>query len=97
MERVRHKALSDIARVAKGHVLNLEPFSEANCTWWRRMHVWVRDYFKGSISDLPRYGLEPLWATMDFPQEVQLGAALVLSRKKAASPAGIMPQSRPVA
>jgi hypothetical protein len=31
---------------------------------------------------MERYGLEPLWATMDFPQEVQLGAALVLSRKR---------------
>jgi SAM-dependent methyltransferase len=81
MERVRHQALAEIARVSRGHVLNLEPFREANKTWWRRMHVWVRDYFKGSVADLPRYGLEPLWATMDFPQELQLGAALVLSRK----------------
>ncbi len=83
MERVRHQALTEIARVSGGHVLNLEPFAEANRTLWRRMHVTVRDYFKGSIRDLPRYGLEPLWATMDFPQEVQLGAALVLSRKQA--------------
>lgn len=81
MERVRHKALAEIARVCGGHVLNLEPFAEANRTGLRRLHVYGRDYFRGSISDLPRYGLEPLWATMDFPQEVQLGAALVLSRK----------------
>jgi SAM-dependent methyltransferase len=81
MERVRHQALAEIARVSQSHVLNLEPFSEANRTWWRRMHVWVRDYFKGSIAELPRYGLEPVWTTMDFPQELQLGAALVLSRK----------------
>ena len=82
MERVRDAALTEIARVSGGHVLNLEPFREANRTWWRRMHVQVRDYFKGSIGELPRYGLEPLWASMDFPQEVQLGAALVLSRKR---------------
>ena len=84
MERVRHEALAEIARVSSGHVLNLEPFREANRTLWRRMHTWVRDYFKGSISDLPRYGLNPVWATMDFPQELQLGAAMVLSRKVAA-------------
>lgn len=81
MERVRDKALAEIARVSGDHVLNLEPFAEANRTTLRRMHVYGRDYFKGAISDLPRYGLEPLWATMDFPQEVQLGAAMVLSRK----------------
>jgi SAM-dependent methyltransferase len=82
MERVRHQALAEIARVSASHVLNLEPFAEANRTLWRRMHVTVRDYFKGSIADMPRYGLDPVWATMDFPQEVQLGAALVLSRKR---------------
>ncbi len=82
MERVRHEALTEIARVSGGHVLNLEPFAEANRTMWRRLHVLVRDYFKGSIAHLPRYKLVPQWATMDFPQEVQLGAALVLSRKR---------------
>lgn len=84
MERVRDAALTEVARVSNCHVLNLEPFSEANRTLWRRMHVMVRDYFRGSIRELPRYGLEPMWATMDFPQELQLGAALVLSRKRTA-------------
>lgn len=82
MERVRHQALNEIARVSNGWVLNLEPFAEANRTLWRRLHVLVRDYFKGAIASLPRYDLEPQWATMDFPQEMQLGAALVLSRKR---------------
>jgi SAM-dependent methyltransferase len=81
MERIRHEALNEIARVSGGFVLNLEPFAEANRTAWRRIHVLVRDYFRGTISSLPDYGLQPLWATMDFPQEMQLGAALVLSRK----------------
>lgn len=81
MERVRHKALSEIARVSSDYVLNLEPFAEANRSLLRRLHVFGRDYFRGSIHDLGRYGLEPVWVTMDFPQEVQLGAALVLSRK----------------
>jgi SAM-dependent methyltransferase len=81
MERVRDKALAEIARVSSGHVLNMEPFAEANRSLLRLTHVFGRDYFRGTISDMTRYGLEPLWVTMDFPQEVQLGAALVLSRK----------------
>lgn len=81
MERVRDKALTEIARVSSGHVLNMEPFLEANRSLLRRAHVYGRDYFRGTIPGMERYGLEPLWATMDFPQEVQLGAALVLSRK----------------
>lgn len=83
MERVRDKALTEIARVSSGHVLNMEPFAEANRSLLRRAHVFGRDYFRGTIDGMGRYGLEPLWATMDFPQEVHLGAALVLSRKVA--------------
>ena len=81
MERVRDQALAEVARVSCGHVLNMEPFAEANTTLLRRAHVFGRDYFRGSIEDLRLYGLSPLWATLDFPQEIQLGAALVLSRK----------------
>lgn len=81
MERVREAALSDIARVAKDNVLNLEPFAEANGHGWKRLNVYARNYFRGRIADLPRYGLEPQWATDDFPQEAILGTALVLSAK----------------
>jgi ubiquinone/menaquinone biosynthesis C-methylase UbiE len=81
MERVRDQALAEIARVSGRHVLNMEPFAEANTTLLRRAHVYGRDYFRGSIGDMRRYGLKPIWATLDFPQEIQLGAALVLSEK----------------
>ncbi len=81
MERVRDKALNEIARVSSRYVLNMEPFAEANRSLLRRAHVFGRDYFRGTIPGMARYGLEPMWATTDFPQEIQLGAALVLSRK----------------
>lgn len=81
MERVRHAALSEIARVAKNHILNLEPFAEANSRGWKRLNIYARNYFRGSIRDLPQYGLEPQWATDDFPQEAILGTAMVLSTK----------------
>jgi ubiquinone/menaquinone biosynthesis C-methylase UbiE len=81
MEVAREAALREISRVTGQYLLNLEPFAEANRDPWRRLYVWSRNYFRGKISDMPRYGLEPQWSTMDFPQEVMLGAALVLSRK----------------
>jgi SAM-dependent methyltransferase len=81
MERVRDAALREIARVSSRFVLNLEPFANANRSGWKRLNVYGRDYFRGRIADLPRYGLNPLWATMDYPQEIILGTALVLSRK----------------
>jgi ubiquinone/menaquinone biosynthesis C-methylase UbiE len=85
MEPVRAAALREIARVTGGHLLSLEPFSDVNDSLLRRLNVASRDYFRGSVVGMRDYGLEPVWATADFPQEVFLGSALVLSRK---SPGG---------
>lgn len=83
MEQVRKQALSEIARVTGGHLLSLEPFRDVNDELLRRLNVASRDYFRGSIAEMRDYGLEPMWATDDFPQEVFLGSALALSRKVA--------------
>jgi SAM-dependent methyltransferase len=81
LERVRSQALAEIARVARGHVLMLEPFRDANLKGVRRLYALGRNYFRGSIKELERFGLEPLWATEDFPQEAFLGSPLVLAQK----------------
>ena len=81
MERIRDQALAEIARVSRGHVLMLEPFKDTNRKGVRRLYAISRNYFRGSIEGLQRFGLEPLWATDDFPQEAFLGSPLVLARK----------------
>ena len=81
MERIRDKALAEIARVSRGHVLMLEPFRDTNRKGLRRLYALSRNYFRGSIQGLARFGLEPVWATDDFPQEAFLGSPLVLARK----------------
>jgi ubiquinone/menaquinone biosynthesis C-methylase UbiE len=81
MERIRDRALAEIARVSRGHVLMLEPFKDANLNGVRRLYAISRNYFRGSIEGLARFGLEPVWATDDFPQEAFLGSPLVLARK----------------
>ena len=82
MERVRSKALAEIARVTGNHLLMLEPFRDANAGGLRRLYVVSRNYFRGSIGELRDFGLNPLWATDDFPQEAFLGSPLVLSEKQ---------------
>lgn len=79
MESIRAAALSEISRVSSGHVLMLEPFRDVNERGLRRLYVQSRGYFRGSIGELRNFGLEPLWATADFPQEAFLGTAFVLS------------------
>jgi SAM-dependent methyltransferase len=81
MERIRDRALAEIARVSSGHVLMLEPFKDSNRKGLRRLYALSRNYFRGSIQGLARFGLEPVWATDDFPQEAFLGSPLVLARK----------------
>ena len=81
MEGIRDKALLEIARVSNSYALMLEPFRDVNAWVWPRANVIQRQYFRGSIDDLPRYGLKPMVAVNDFPQEVFLKACMVLSRK----------------
>jgi ubiquinone/menaquinone biosynthesis C-methylase UbiE len=83
MESIRSAALSEISRVTNGHVLMLEPFRDVNERGLKRLYAQSRGYFRGSIGELRDYGLEPLWATADFPQETFLGTALVLAAKEA--------------
>ena len=80
MEQIRQRALSEIARVAGRYVFNIEPFRDVNDGWAGR-NVIRRNYFRGSIEEMRRYGLKPEMATRDFPQEAFLKACAVLSAK----------------
>jgi ubiquinone/menaquinone biosynthesis C-methylase UbiE len=88
MERIRHRALGEIARTTRSHALMVEPFAEGNRALWPRLNVLRRNYFRGCIADLPRYGLAPRVATDDFPQESFLKISAVLSEKQPAARPG---------
>lgn len=81
MKQVKEAALSEIARVTRGHLLTMETFGDVNRSLWRRLTLASRGFFDGKISELRAFRLDPVWATEDFPQEALLGLALVLSRK----------------
>ena len=81
MESIRHRALGEIARTARDHVFLCEPFYDVNQSGIARRYVVARDYFQGPIGDLPRYGLEPYWATNDLPHKINNCVCAVLCRK----------------
>ena len=87
MEQIRARALGEIARVVRSHTLMIEPFADVNGGFWQRLNVDRRNYFRGRIGDLPRYGLNPIVACADFPQKYILRSALVLS-ERADQPSG---------
>jgi SAM-dependent methyltransferase len=81
MERVRHQALREIARVACRNTLMIEPFRDVNSSFWPRLNVRRRDYFRGRIRDLVGLGLKPVMTFDDFPQESFLKAVCVVAEK----------------
>ena len=83
MERIRSDALSEIARVCRVTALMIEPFRDVNEDGWARKNVVQRNYFQGRIADLTGYGLQPVMAVNDFPQEAFLKVCAVQSEKEA--------------
>lgn len=81
MEAIRHRALAEIARVARHHVVMLEPFREFNRWGVPRLYIRTRDYFSGSVAELHRFGLRPILCVPDMPAEVWLRPALVVCEK----------------
>jgi SAM-dependent methyltransferase len=86
MEQLRPQALAEMARVAGGHTLMLEPFWDCNDRGLRRDYLLTRDHFRGRIDELPTYGLDPILVTDDLPGEIWLQPCLVISRKRTAAP-----------
>ena len=84
MEAIRFQALGEIARVCGGHTFFFEPFLDVNSEKLAYRYAYGRHYFMGRIDELPQVGLEPLWASDDFPQKYANRAAAVLCRKKPA-------------
>ncbi len=81
MEMIRAKALAEIARVAKPHILLVEPFADANRDPLRRAYVAAKDYFSLPVAGLRDFGIEPIHTSRAFPQNVRLGIELVLGRR----------------
>lgn len=82
METIRDLALREIARVARRFVVMVEPFREYNDRGIRRTFIKASGYFAGRVSELPSYGLMPLFVTADWPHKVNLCPALVITEKR---------------
>jgi SAM-dependent methyltransferase len=79
MERIRERALMELARVARKAVIMLEPFADWNADGHRLAYIRRHDYFAARVDDLPRLGLTPLVATGDLPNKLSFRAGLVVA------------------
>lgn len=83
MERIRDRALAELARVARRHVVMVEPFRDWNDDGHRRKYIERNDYFAARVDDLSRHGLTPLVATADMPNKVSFRAGIVVAAVEA--------------
>ena len=79
MESIRGDALRQIARVSRHHAAMFEPFAEWNVSPQRRHKIRSRNYFSAAISDLPGYGLKPIYSTDDMPSKLAYGIGFVVA------------------
>jgi SAM-dependent methyltransferase len=80
MEEIRSQALVEIRRVARAHTIMVEPFYDWNASGIARDYIVANDYFAARVSDLPGYGLEPVFTTADMPAKLHLRPGVVVCR-----------------
>ena len=78
MEQVRDQALSEIKRVAKSHIVFVEPFADFNTDPLMKLATTTKNYISLSCSDLPKFGLKPQLQFSDWPHKITNGAGLVV-------------------
>lgn len=79
MDRIREPVLRELARVARRHVVMIEPFREWNADGERREFIRRFDYWSAAIADLPAFGLVPIAATSEMPQKLTFRAGVVIA------------------
>ena len=79
MDRIRESTLRELARVARRHVVMIEPFREWNADGPRREFIRRYDYWSAAIADLPAFGLVPVAATTALPQKLTFHAGMVIA------------------
>lgn len=82
MQAIRDKALAEIARVTRRHAAFVEPFAEANTRPAQRHYLRHRGYLNLSVSELPKFGLDPIATFDDVPQKLTIGASLAVCARK---------------
>ncbi len=79
MEAIRHKALSEVTRVAARTVVLIEPWRDFNSKEPARSYIHRQGYFAARVKDIEKYGFKVVLASEDIPQKVQFNAGPVIA------------------
>jgi ubiquinone/menaquinone biosynthesis C-methylase UbiE len=83
MEIMRDRVMREVRRVCSGYVAMFEAFRDWNTRGMKRDRAAVTQYFRARLSDLPRYGLEPVYVKDDLPHKIYMQVGLVVAKVRA--------------
>jgi SAM-dependent methyltransferase len=75
------KVLQEMRRVTRRYCMFNEAFAEAN-NWRGRKHLERVDYFRTSLKEFERHGLEPVFFTTALPQKFTFRSGFLIARVK---------------
>lgn len=82
MEPYREQVFSEINRVCNRIGVFIEAFRDWNNTGTCRNRIIAKDYFAARISDLQKYGFEPVLFRNDLPTKTYMNVGLVIAQKQ---------------
>ena len=80
MESVREEAMREIVRVARSHVVMIEPLTDSNRDPLRRLSKKAKDQITLSVADLAKYGLKVEAHYAGWPQKLTHGSDMVIAK-----------------
>jgi ubiquinone/menaquinone biosynthesis C-methylase UbiE len=81
MEQIRECALSESHRVVKSHVVFVEPFKDFNLDPLQSLVTHAKNYISLNVSDLRKYGFDPIFQFADWPHKIKNGKGMIVCRK----------------
>lgn len=80
MESVRDAAMREIVRVARSHVVMIEPLMDSNSDPLRKLSKKAKDQITLSVADLAKYGLKVERHYAGWPQKLTHGSDMVIAK-----------------
>lgn len=82
MNNIREDVFHEVARIAKKNVVMFEAFKEWNDKGLKRDSIYLQNYFQGSIDDMIKHGLYPIYIKSDIPSKLKMRVGLAIFSKE---------------
>lgn len=81
MNDIRDEVFKEISRVTTQNVVMFEAFKDWNNKGLKKTSIASKNIFQGSIEELKKYSLKPIYTNKDFPSKINMRVGLVICQK----------------